>query len=118
MPHSIEISWTVAFVHGRSRPTFSADRVVAAAETFFRVAGLTGDALPDALRGVRRFLLGLGFVGLVLAGFGWWGVFTVAGQAIYPEMAGMTPFFSGIAGLAFLLIAGVGLAVLRRRRNP
>ena len=57
--------------------------------------------------------------GLALVLFGLWGVLTQAGQATFPEMDGMIPFFAGVAGVGCLGVAGVWLLVrlLRARRH-
>ena len=55
--------------------------------------------------------------GAGLAGFGWWGVNTAAGQRRYDEMAGMIPFFAEVAG-AFLLVVAFVLLLLSARKRP
>lgn len=59
----------------------------------------------------------LAVAGAGLVGFGWWGVNTAAGQRRYDEMAGMIPFFAGIAGFGLLVIALV-LFLLLTRKTP
>jgi len=44
-------------------------------------------------------------LGIALAIYGWWGIFTKAGQRKYDEMDGFYPFFIGLGGLASILIA-------------
>jgi hypothetical protein len=44
-------------------------------------------------------------IGVALALYGWWGIFTKAGQRKYDEMDGFYPFFIGLGGLASILIA-------------
>ncbi len=51
--------------------------------------------------------------GLALVAFAWWGMETAAGMRAFDEMAGMIPFFAGVAGVA---LAGIGLAWLLWRR--
>ncbi|HET7464925.1 MAG TPA: hypothetical protein VFJ82_27020 [Longimicrobium sp.] len=52
----------------------------------------------------------LASLGIALAAFGWWGVFTGAGMRRYEEMDGLIPFFAGCAGLFLLAAAIVALA--------
>ena len=51
--------------------------------------------------------------GLTLVGFCGWGMFTTSGQAAFPEMAGLLPFY---AGSAIVLLAGL-VSVFYRRRH-
>lgn len=44
--------------------------------------------------------------------FAYWGLETRHGRAAFDEMAGMIPFFAGIAGAAALAVAAV-LTILR-----
>ena len=59
----------------------------------------------------------LGAAGAALAGFGWWGMNTAAGRRRYDEMAGMIPFFAGIAG-GVILACALMLLLLSARRRP
>lgn len=67
---------------------------------------------------MRTFLTFLLFTGLALVGFGWWGLFTKSGQAEYPEMAGLIPFYSAGAGVGCILLGGIvhAFRYWRRRR--
>ena len=44
-------------------------------------------------------------VGVLAVGFGYWGLNTLQGRKNFDEMAGMIPFFSGIAGCVAILLA-------------
>jgi hypothetical protein len=55
----------------------------------------------------------LAIVGVLLVGFGWWGVQTVAGRRAFDEMAGMIPLGAGAFG-ALLLVAALVLSLVRR----
>ena len=44
---------------------------------------------------------------VLLAAFSYWGIFTRTGAARFEEMAGMIPFFAGIAAGVLLVIAAV-----------
>ena len=47
--------------------------------------------------------------------FAYWGMFTAAGAVHFDEMAGMIPFFIGVAGgLLFLAAAGTWLVARRK----
>lgn len=61
----------------------------------------------------------LAIVGLALAVFGWWGIYTAAGMRRYDEMDGLIPFFAGVAGLFLLALAGIValIAAWRSRRR-
>jgi hypothetical protein len=61
-----------------------------------------------------RVLYGLVAIGVALLVFGWWGIYTPAGRRAYDEMAGMIPFFAGVAG-GLLLVVALVIAVVRRR---
>ena len=50
-------------------------------------------------------------IALALGGFAYWGISTDSGRRRYDEMAGMIPFFAGIAGGGILLI-GIALLLL------
>jgi hypothetical protein len=56
---------------------------------------------------------------LVLAGalevFAYWGLFTASGMRVFDEMAGLFPFFAGLAG-AGLALCGALLWWIARRR--
>ena len=62
----------------------------------------------------------LSVVLLVLAAACWafwyWGVYTIAGQHAYDEMAGIVPFAAGIGGLLLVAVAA-GLQWYVRRRS-
>jgi len=64
-----------------------------------------------------RAVTGLAMLGLALALFGWWGVFTAAGGRHFDEMDGLIPFFAGVAGLALLAIAAIVALIAWRRRS-
>jgi hypothetical protein len=67
-----------------------------------------------------RALLALAVcVGLALMAWCGWGLFTKSGQAAYPEMAGLIPFYAGIGGAACLILAAgaYGFRCWRRNRN-
>ena len=49
--------------------------------------------------------------GLSAIAFGYWGLNTVQGRARFDEMAGMIPFFAGIAGWMAIFLALVLPAV-------
>ncbi|GHB68375.1 hypothetical protein GCM10008107_17310 [Psychrosphaera saromensis] len=55
--------------------------------------------------------------GLALAIFGYWGLCTKAGNEVYPEMAGLIPFYSLLASLPFLLLAAIGAFVSYRKQR-
>ncbi len=44
----------------------------------------------------------LSFAGMI---FGWWGLETTAGRRHFDEMAGMIPFFTGLASIVLLLVS-------------
>lgn len=54
----------------------------------------------------------LALLGVTLGVFGWWGLYTTAGSRHFDEMAGLIPFFAGIAG-AITLLAATLLAIWR-----
>lgn len=58
-------------------------------------------------------------LGLGLLGFSWWGLFTTAGQAAFPEMAGLLPFYAGGLGSTIIVLTGLISAIRRwrQRRN-
>lgn len=60
----------------------------------------------------------LAIIGLALAVFGWWGIYTAAGMRRYDEMDGLIPFFAGVAGFILLALGGIValLAAWRSRR--
>lgn len=47
----------------------------------------------------------LAVIGLLLSAYGWWGMFTKAGQKRYDEMDGFYPFFIVLAGAGAIVIA-------------
>lgn len=49
--------------------------------------------------------------GLSAIAFGYWGLNTVQGRARFDEMAGMIPFFAGIAGWIAVFLAVILKAV-------
>jgi len=49
----------------------------------------------------------------LLGAFCWWGLFTEGGSRHFDEMAGLVPFYAGIAGALALLLSMV-LIVWRR----
>ena len=56
-------------------------------------------------------------VAAVLCGaFACWGLFTTAGARRFDEMAGMIPFFAGLATAPLALAAAVAALLARRRR--
>jgi hypothetical protein len=65
---------------------------------------------------VSRLPILLAVLGLLLMGFGWWGMNSRGGRRIFDEMAGMIPLASMGLGL-LLLVAGIVLAVWRRSRG-
>ena len=61
---------------------------------------------------VLRLLALLTFLAAAtLIAFGWWGVFTEAGDQRYPEMNSYIPFFWGLVGVIMLIAACVLFAV-------
>jgi hypothetical protein len=46
-------------------------------------------------------------VAAMLAAFAYWGIYTRAGAARFDEMAGMIPFFAGVASGVLLVVAVV-----------
>ena len=60
-----------------------------------------------------KFLL---LIAVALVSFGWWGLATDGGMRTFDEMAGLIPFFAGIAG-AFCGIGGAILWFAGRRRG-
>jgi hypothetical protein len=65
---------------------------------------------------MKIFLLVFLTIGLGLLGFCWWGLCTTAGQAAFPEMAGLLPFYFGGLGGAIVLLTGL-IVVFRRWRG-
>ncbi len=47
--------------------------------------------------------------------FAWWGIYTPAGNRAFDEMAGMIPFFAGIAAGMLAAAAALCLLIARRR---
>jgi len=54
--------------------------------------------------------------GVILIAFCGWGMFTTSGQAAFPEMAGLLPFYAGALGTAIVLLTGL-VYVFSRWRN-
>ena len=54
---------------------------------------------------MNKLLLFLLAIGCGLLAFCWWGLETAAGQAAFPEMAGLYPFYAGGLGVAVVLLA-------------
>jgi hypothetical protein len=54
--------------------------------------------------------------GVLLIAFCGWGMFTISGQATFPEMAGLLPFYAGTLGSAIVLLTGL-VYVFHRRRD-
>ncbi|MEO8043292.1 MAG: patatin-like phospholipase family protein [Spartobacteria bacterium] len=65
---------------------------------------------------MKIFLLLFFTIGLALLGFCWWGLYTEAGQAAYPEMAGALPYYFGAMGSAIVLLTGL-IYLFRRLRQ-
>ncbi|MCY0095046.1 hypothetical protein [Hoeflea ulvae] len=63
---------------------------------------------------MKTFAIILALVSIAGLMFGWWGIETVAGRRHFDEMAGMIPFFAGIASVALLLVAAVLYYFARR----
>jgi hypothetical protein len=57
--------------------------------------------------------------GIALLLHGWWGICTRSGQRVYPEMAGLLPFYGGGVGVILLLLAAVlyGVRWYKTRRS-
>jgi hypothetical protein len=49
---------------------------------------------------------------VMLGAFCWWGLFTEGGSRYFDEMAGLIPFYAGVAG-ALALLLSIGLLVWR-----
>ncbi|HEX8243329.1 MAG TPA: hypothetical protein VF541_07530 [Longimicrobium sp.] len=67
---------------------------------------------------MRVITLLLALSGAALLAFGYWGIYTPAGQRRFDEMAGIIPFWAALLG-GFLLCVAALLALvgwLRRRR--
>lgn len=54
---------------------------------------------------MKRAAVLLAIAGLVLAAFGWWGVYTPAGMHRYDEMDGIIPAAAGFLGIVLLAAA-------------
>jgi hypothetical protein len=65
---------------------------------------------------VRAAAALVAIVGLALALFGWWGMYTAAGRHRYDEMDGLIPFFAGCVGLVLLAVALL-VATIRRWKS-
>jgi len=68
-----------------------------------------GDSTSTSWRSSNRFRATafgrwLVVLGLCMAVFGWWGVETVAGRAVFDEMAGIIPLVTGVAGVTLLAV--------------
>ncbi len=66
---------------------------------------------------MKIFLLIFLAIGLGLLGACWWGLYTAAGQAAFPEMAGILPYYFGALGGAIVLLTGL-ISLFRRLRLP
>lgn len=67
------------------------------------------------MRLVSACFLGLAmFCGL----FAYWGMFTTSGSQAFDEMAGMIPFFVGIASAPLFLSAAITWWLARRAGRP
>ena len=60
---------------------------------------------------IAAILALLAVIGLI---FCWWGLETAAGRRQFDEMAGMIPFFSGVASVVLLIIAAALFYFARR----
>ena len=61
----------------------------------------------------------LALLASMLGAFCWWGLFTESGSRHFDEMAGLVPFYAGIAGALALLISLLLIlwrTLLQRRR--
>ena len=65
---------------------------------------------------MSRLPVALLALGVLLMGFGWWGLSARAGRRMFDEMAGMIPMASLGLG-AILLVLGIGLGVWRGSRG-
>lgn len=52
---------------------------------------------------------------LACAAFAWWGMFTASGASHFDEMAGMIPFFAGVAAVVLLVAAALTRLLAGRR---
>ncbi|MGB4775050.1 MAG: hypothetical protein WBP45_07760 [Daejeonella sp.] len=73
---------------------------------------LTGYGISKiSLKFRRIFNVLSGFIIIIFASFGIWGIFSEQGNKVFSEMAGLIPFyvliFAGILALIFLFINGV-----------
>ena len=66
---------------------------------------------------MKILLLSFLLIGLCLLGFCWWGLGTRAGNEMFPEMAGLFPFYAGGLGGAIVLLTGLIYAFRRWRRR-
>jgi heme/copper-type cytochrome/quinol oxidase subunit 2 len=64
---------------------------------------------------MKPFLVILFIAALTLAGYGYWGAFTSAGNKVYDEMDAYYPFFMLIGGV-ILFILWLIIILLRKRR--
>ena len=66
---------------------------------------------------MRRWALVLFLTGITGVGFGWWGVFTEAGNRSFDEMDGILPAVSGLLGIVMLGVAVIlGVVAFLRGR--
>ena len=56
--------------------------------------------------------------GVTLIAFCGWGMLTNSGQAAFPEMAGLLPFYAGTLGSAIVLLTGLVYVFHRLRDRP
>ena len=64
---------------------------------------------------MRLLVIALFVVGAGLIVYGWWGIFTTSGRKKYDEMAGLIPFYLGIAGIVLVVTTGVAVGVVKWR---
>jgi len=51
--------------------------------------------------------LALALLATLLGGFCWWGLWTEGGRRHFDEMAGLVPFYGGVAGAVALVLSAV-----------
>jgi len=70
---------------------------------------------------LQRVSLACLTIAVFLGTFCWWGLETAAGRRAFDEMAGLIPFWAGLASAAFALLAlvlwGIGRRPGRRPRS-